>query len=336
MQKLKDLFFGKNDIENSEEEKKNVDNGDRLVDKIHDYQVISNKIKSQVQWYRLDSEKKEEAYSEKENTLIEKAYLIGAIRVELNNGYFIDLFRMQQISKKDLSKQRPVIRKFRNEDLQKEQINGKPRDERFYVQEDYKNINILELSKQAVLTKPDFFLTPPIIKNWYLRTIEIYHDLSYIQKIRCIILLAIIGIENMGVLLNKDVEVKELVKYLNTDLEEDAKKSDEEINKNRREYSLWRAVDLPLEILDLYDKKKVPFFIWFAFTSTSSNKNIAEKKCENGKMNTIFEIMVDKTIFSPTVSIKEFSKYKNEDEIILQAASVLEVIDRKNSTSCAC
>jgi len=68
--------------------------------------------------------------------------------------------------------------------------------------------------------KPDFFLTPPIIKNWYLRSFEIYNDLSYIQKIRCIILLAIIGIENMGTLLNKENQVVEIVQFLKTDLEE--------------------------------------------------------------------------------------------------------------------
>ena len=120
-----------------------------------------------VSTYRLDEVKKnEEPYPQKENYLIENAFLVGAVRVELNDIYFIDLFKMQQIRKKDFRKQRAVIRKLKNEGNM--QIHGKSRDERFYVQEDYKKVNIFELSKQAILTKPDFFMTPPLIKNWYL------------------------------------------------------------------------------------------------------------------------------------------------------------------------
>ena len=317
--------------------------------------------------------------------------MIGAIRVDINKTYFVDLFKMQQISKSDMYKQRPVIRKRRTKEAK--QLNGKIRDERFFISEEKNSIkpNILELSKQTVLAKPDFFMIPPIIKNWHLRSFEIYSDLPYLKKIVCITILANIGIENLGFLLNKEKDAEKIINMLGKDLD---KINHEEkllervisvytmetflykiVNKSLREndlsyidhigpfcyliyefirfkqmnmlfenslkpkeefesaknksYSLWRTVDLQPEIIDLYDKNKVPLFIWYSFTSTTRKKEVAENFCVKAKMNTIFEIVVENTIFTQSIDIKEFSNFKNEDENILQAASILEMLEHK-------
>jgi len=67
----------------------------------------------------------------------------------------------------------------------------------------------------------------------------------------------------------------------------------------------------------------------FLFGTLSLHRVITKKWCTERKMKSIFEIFVEKTIFNLTVDIRKYSMFKNEDEIILQAASVLEVIDRK-------
>ena len=107
-------------------------------------------------------------------------------------------------------------------------------------------------------------------------------------------------------------------------------KNSSEKNENpEKSYSLYRAVNLEKEIIELYDKNKVPYFIWYSFTSTTFNKEMSEQICLKGKMNTIFEIIVEKTIFCPTINIKAYSKYQKEDEILIQAASVLEMVSHK-------
>jgi hypothetical protein len=357
---------------------------DKIIGKFLFIYDLENKIKKEEEgrWYIIENSTEIELPTQVSDYL-EKAYKIGAARSVISSGCHLDLFKTHQLNKEIPSIKSPVIRKVVaiKEEKSNKQASREARDEIFFTGSDIKNIDMTELTKQ----KPDFLMIPPLIINWYFRTIDIFNDLSYLNKIKCIFQLAEIGIKNLGVLLNQENQANEITRIIMKDID---KVQDVEIllnrviytytmesflykvlNKSLRENDLtyidnlgpfgflvyefirykqmysvlelindksvehidtvWRSLNIPEEMLSLYHPKICTYLIWYSFTSTSRDEKTAKDICLKSKHNTLFKILIEKNIFCQTVNIRELSCFKKEDEILLQVASVLEIVDHK-------
>jgi len=137
------------------------------------------KKQERVKWYSIENSTEIEYRTEVSN-LLEKAYSIGAVSAVISSGSHLDLFKTQQLGKGIPTKSSPVIRKV--VDVSGEKSNKlesrEDRIETFLAGSDVvKNIDNTELTKKI----PEFLIIPPLIMNWYYRTIDIFNDLSYLN-----------------------------------------------------------------------------------------------------------------------------------------------------------
>ena len=109
-----------------------------------------------------------------------------------------------------------------------------------------------------------------------------------------------------------------------------------DISENQGNIIVFRGAAFDLDSLNQYNKQTAENFSWYAVTSTTKNKRIAESFMKNNwranpkKSLVLFEIEIPLIGLSTRyLDAQSFSDYKGEQEIILAPGSTFELLDIK-------
>ena len=148
-------------------------------------------------------------YSEADNKIIEEAYLARHEQATINN-YIVEFKLMVQVYSKDKYRQRPVLRK------EVEQANDELRPDRFFT----------ETPKPKVFNNEEQHSQPLLVRKWMAKNkralghfkIDEYGNVisDPDEVVKKVVDLCVKGIMEEGILLGKEAEASEIVKELET------------------------------------------------------------------------------------------------------------------------